>query len=540
MNELFEKLQHLDLLIPVMLYAETHYKFPFIPSRLWKKEPEIIADVPHRLEPDADLPVLLLVKDAHLYPVKLIEVTAILINKTQRYILLQHTFQHFTLETAYWDKIFALKVPQNISGETYVDVRIKYAIKNKIKTVHNDNYRISEHRPFRVFIDPDPLPGTEECRFGDLHYHSHYTNDQVEFGASLPATVEIAKAMGLSFFAVTDHSYDLDDTVDNYLKNDPQHPKWHRMHRRVEGINKNEKTFVIIPGEELSVGNHKNKNVHILIFNEKKFFPGSGDGAERWFKTQPELSIKNTLNLLSSKALVFAAHPEIKPPLLQQLLIRRGKWSVEDYQHKRLDGLQVWNSEKDRYFSQGIKKWILLLLGNYRLSIIAGNDAHGNFGRFRQIGFPFFTLRENNKEIFAKARTGILKIPGVESNNLLKLLKEGRTIITDGPFGRLQLTGESKRIYILGDICRESIQNVQIKALSTQLFGWLAKIKLYIGDIENRIERMVEIDASGNKTETQIENLPFPRKGYIRMDIFTETKCRCLTNPIYIDRSSKV
>ena len=34
-----------------LLYAETHYSFKGIYSRLKKKEPEIIADLPHRIDP---------------------------------------------------------------------------------------------------------------------------------------------------------------------------------------------------------------------------------------------------------------------------------------------------------------------------------------------------------------------------------------------------------------------------------------------------------------------------------------------------------
>ena len=57
-----------------LLYAETHYRFKYFFSFLRKDEPEILADIPHRLEPDAALPVLLLIKDSNLYPIELIRV----------------------------------------------------------------------------------------------------------------------------------------------------------------------------------------------------------------------------------------------------------------------------------------------------------------------------------------------------------------------------------------------------------------------------------------------------------------------------------
>ncbi|MCH6560272.1 hypothetical protein IH799_07965, partial [candidate division KSB1 bacterium] len=54
-----------------LLYAETHYSFKGIYSRLKKMEPEIIADVPHRIKRGHPIPVLLLIKDAHQYPIEL-------------------------------------------------------------------------------------------------------------------------------------------------------------------------------------------------------------------------------------------------------------------------------------------------------------------------------------------------------------------------------------------------------------------------------------------------------------------------------------
>ena len=53
-----------------VLYAETHYRvIPGIWSRLFRREPEIITDTVWRLDFGHKLPVLLLVKDAHLFPV---------------------------------------------------------------------------------------------------------------------------------------------------------------------------------------------------------------------------------------------------------------------------------------------------------------------------------------------------------------------------------------------------------------------------------------------------------------------------------------
>ena len=60
----------ISLAIPLFfLYTEIHYRFPFIFSRYFLKEPEILADIPHRINPNNKLPIMLLIKDADKYPV---------------------------------------------------------------------------------------------------------------------------------------------------------------------------------------------------------------------------------------------------------------------------------------------------------------------------------------------------------------------------------------------------------------------------------------------------------------------------------------
>ena len=59
---------------PFLLYAELHPRlFPF-PNILNRRFPEILADAPSRINRNSKLPILVLVKDSHLYPVELISV----------------------------------------------------------------------------------------------------------------------------------------------------------------------------------------------------------------------------------------------------------------------------------------------------------------------------------------------------------------------------------------------------------------------------------------------------------------------------------
>ena len=49
----------------VFLYAELHFRFKWSGSRYFQNEPEILADLPIRIEPNMDIPILIIIKDSH-------------------------------------------------------------------------------------------------------------------------------------------------------------------------------------------------------------------------------------------------------------------------------------------------------------------------------------------------------------------------------------------------------------------------------------------------------------------------------------------
>jgi len=530
-------------LIFIFLYAEIHYRIPGLFSRYFRKEPEIIADIPHRLDPEQPLPILILIKDAHLFPVILLQITAVLYHDNQQFEILKNNPGNLLIDKSLWYKLFNVNLPELSKNSARIDVIISYEINGKIKTIHNDNYALTTQHPFEIIIDRDPLPGKENWYFGDLHYHSFYSNDQVEFGAPLDVTKQIAKTMGIDFFAVTDHSYDLDDFPDNYLQNDPLLSKWFIMWDTVTTINKEEKSFIIIPGEELSAGNVKNQNIHFLLLNNHDFFHGSGDSAEKWFRIKPEWQIHNVIPKLRATGLAIAAHPETNPPLLQRFLINRGKWLEKDYMVKGLHGIQMWNGVKNHFLKRGIKKWVMLLLKGKRLSLFAGNDAHGNFNRFRQLGTPFLTMRENTHEIFAKARTGVYIEKDFSLNNLVDSIRNGRVIVTDGPFAEILIKNNSGAKSKIGDCYPEKSGSVQITAKSSPTFGFFKSIELFAGDITRRKESKIytftpETERFNFNLDIKTDNLP--DKGYIRLMAVSEKKniaYHCFTNPVYIEHN---
>jgi len=529
------------LLFPIFLYAEIHYRFKYFISLLKTREPEIVTDVPHRLEPNRPLPILLYVKDAHVYPITLHRVQAEIRTgqSAKRYELLS---EHQSINEKHWWRVFDADVG-DLSGWVEVVVMIDIEANGKRKVVQIDNYRTSSHAPFQVYLSKEPLPRFTGLYFGDAHTHSSYTDDQVEFGAPLSAARQLSRAMGLSFFCTTDHSYDLDDRVDDYLQNDPSLPKWKALQDEVTQLNSEGVPFVIVRGEETTVRNRDGRNVHLLIYGNRRFIPGSGDGAERWFQTRSEHDIKEAIQLKEADALAVAAHVLEPVPLLQRLFLGRGNWSEQDLRHDGLCGLQFANGSWGTGFDRGYELWIKLLLQGRRIVAVAGNDAHGNFNRFRQIGLPFFSIRESNEQIFGRMRTGVFLQKIISEASILDGLRAGATIVTDGPVIHLRAINELKETASVGQEIQGKEWTLMIDVVSSVEFGSVESIRCYRGVVGESRESLIVNEHPPSGTRRWKVNVQLLPRGtsYVRAEVRTRSAESydghshfCITNALWL------
>jgi len=518
-----------SILFP-FLYAETHYRFKYFFSWLKKAEPEIIADIPSRIQKGKQLPILLIVKDADKYNVEILEIE---IKDKNNKLFYQEINKK--LIQSYFDEIFFIDSSKLEVGKHYLDIRIKYKIKDKIKTCKNDNHRGTKHMPLPVYISDDPIPKIDNCIFGETHSHTNYTSDQLEFGASLSSTSILSESMGLNFFCATDHSYDLDDEENNYLKNDKNLPKWKKILNEVDLVNKQQNNFKIIGGEEASLHNHKNKNIHCLIYNSNKFYPGNGDSGEKWLHPFSELTIEDVLSDANEDALVFAAHPVEPVPFLQKILIRRDNWHDEDCRNPRLNGLQFANGGPNKYFEQGKKLWIKLLLEGNKLTGLAGNDAHGNFARYRQVSFPFIKMKENYFHLFGVWRTGVyLDSNEIKTDSILSSIRNGNCILTNGPALQFQAHSNGK-LNPMGSIC-EKINGLNIKVKCSEEFGKIKNVSIFQGIIGKKTERILlqkNLEELVYDFDLEFKLKDKSKNGYYRCEVKTDLDKLVLSNPIW-------
>ncbi|MDP2884909.1 MAG: CehA/McbA family metallohydrolase [Ignavibacteria bacterium] len=528
-------------ILPLLLYAETHYRFPYCFSFLSKSEPELIADAPHRLEPNRSLPVLILVKDAHLYPCTLRQVS-IEVRQEQRIIQRgEHLDQPIELDQKFFWHIIHLDLSSR-RGWVELDVRMTLERNGKSKSYHNDNYRTSTHHPLRVFLATDPLPRFPDLHLGDPHTHSNFTDDQVEFGVPLAPACELARALGLSYFCVTDHSYDLDDHVHSYLANDPDLAKWQTFQSEVDRLGSELRDFAVVRGEEVSCRNSIGRNVHLLLFGQREFIHGSGDGAERWLRTRSEYSVPEVLRLKSGASAAYAAHAKEPVPFLQRLLLGRGIWTDQDLGVDGMTGLQMLNGMLDEGFHEGYRSWIKQLLNGKRLLVIAGNDAHGNFNRVRQIGIPFAAIREDIHQIFGRMRTGVFVNETVSEETVTKALQSGNSIATDGPVVRAFIGGSSGHRSGFGESANSSGIDLELEVHSSSEFGEITSIHIMIGKTGDTSERTAfRFEGKQGFISQKQVSLKEATASYVRIEAWTSEDNPfdrrphfCFTNPIWV------
>ncbi len=520
------------LIIPMIFgYLELHYRFPLFPfSRYFRREPEILVDTPHRINPGQKLPLVIIIKDANKFPVQLLSVSITIRSDSGNQI--QHEIDYNRLINQFWFEDCRELDLGDLIGPIAITAKIDYSINGRRKSIVNHNVATSRPFPLLTYASDNPIPGSQNYWWGDLHYHSNYTEDFVEFGASLSATKTAARALGLDFVAITDHSYDLDNEWGQWTKNDPKLKKWELSRAEIQSQNEKDPPL-LIPSEEVTVRNSKDRNVHLLVFNYAQFIPGSGDGAEKWFHHYSEQNIPDTLTQLDNNTLAIAAHPFAHTALLQWLLINRGAWETTDINHDELNGLQIING----YIQQRhVDRWVHHLLKGKHHFIYAGNDAHGNFNHFHQIKIPMLSTVHHQDQILGKWRTGVIKKGKLNLDNIMLQLRRGRCIVSNGPALDLQFESDDRQ-FTIGDEIHPSTGALKLISSSSTEFGALKNLTVYYG-ITGQVSEKILFSNSWQFNEYDsniiVEDITCDLPGYLRAELTTNTDRRCLTNPIWI------
>jgi hypothetical protein len=348
-----------------------------------KNQPEFWADIPWRIEPDQEaLPLLFLVRDTNITSPAKGPWRLDVLKVEQR------------APDGSWDTLLTFlpaDLPKVDSTGNFQLRTWTYSTKVPLTGIQAANpgntlhFRVVFHGSFFPYDKPaqieihletliakHALPQSRAASknqprhwfYGDTHYHSIYTNDIKEIGNPIPETSTAAKAIGLDWLVITDHSCDLDDV-------DPDVSplrRWDRLKTELTSPEISNEKFRCIQGEEITLVSGGENYVHMLAFGgmenmvEGAFLPDEGGFMTEVFhesikkllqkvartggysdkETQRLFgkvhSFEDVLTMLPKQALIFAARPfqiaQPPPP---------GIWTTENLYHPRLTGFEFWN-----------------------------------------------------------------------------------------------------------------------------------------------------------------------------------------------------
>lgn len=515
--------------LPSLPYAETHYKFKLPWSPLFRPWPEVFLDGPSFCIPERIPPFYLVLKDADYFPVKVLEVDLVLQGEAGK--IRQQTLQ---MELRCEENLSFIPLSIDFSAFEGEEIAItaKITVENKAgkrRTFLNSNFPGITPSPLRVRLLKAFLPYPEGWYAGEMHCHSDYSNDPVEYGAPLEVLQQAGASLGMGFVLCTDHSYDFYYHKTRYMEPTDPHDNFRNYRSEAERLNQAVREGfglpVILAGEEVSCGNHRGENVHLLVAGHKDFLPGHGDGGRRWLNNKPDLSVGEVLERLGDTP-CFAAHPRAGIGAVERFIFRRGMWHEPDLSPKGaarsdargVNGLQFWNGHRGDDFQAGRAFWVQQLLAGKRLFPIGANDAHGDLNRNIGVKTPLFSLYENRRHVFGHVRT-VVRSGRKSVEDIQAGLRQGHIVCTDGPFLSLG--------------CEEG--TLLASARSSEDYGGLEKIALFAGRKGGTAETLVkEWDLEKGPLDfSEFAALPAGAT-YVRAEARTSSKRFALTSPLFL------
>ena len=433
-------------------YAETHFKFKLPWSFLYRPWPEIIVDAPFQFVKGSKPALWIVVRDGDHFPVTLEKIDVELVRTTGENTEAANTESTETIsrtldiEANEAFGFYRVELGELPAGTYKATATICVRHDGKKKRFARWNLPGLKPAPLRFQVLAEELPKPNGYAFGEMHCHTHYSSDHVEYGATPEVMQQAAKAVGLDFVNFTDHAYDFAFTDEDYTK-EAETPvtKFQRLKEEIANL---PRSPLLLAGEEVSAGNSKGENVHMTVLGPEGYLPGIGDCGRYWLDNKPTRRIDQILDMTTAPC--FAAHPWQQMSALERFIFRRGYWHSEDLQMDRphsIRGIQFWNGIRDEGFTLGRDWWIEELGKEHYLLPIAGNDAHGDLNDTTSVALPLISLRHSREHVFGKVRTAIYVGPDGEAassgktascqqlscEGLQKAFLGDNCFITDGP-----------------------------------------------------------------------------------------------------------
>ncbi|MBN1761248.1 MAG: hypothetical protein JW863_23185 [Chitinispirillaceae bacterium] len=215
--------------------------------------------------------------------------------------------------------------------------------------------------------------------------------------------------------------------------------------------------------------------------------------------------------------------------MLQRLFLNRGEWSEVDLQNE-IDGIQALNSGFSQAWKRAKILWLKMLTDARKVPLLAGNDAHGDFNRYRAVQTPFLSIYENFQRFMGYGKTGIYGT-GNSAGEIFQKIKDGATFISTGPYISINYS-ESHGDYAVGNQnTGKSGSRLFVHSVSTLEFGRLHTLSVFYGysSSPEKLLFATEFDAEMYENVSPIDGVPLLSASYIRAEITT----RCGNGDIF-------
>jgi len=433
-------------------------------------------------------------------------------------------------------------------------------------------------KTLKIRIAGTGFPKAAGWFYGDTHVHSGFTDNLYEFGAGVGVLARGAKAMGLDWLTITDHSCDFDAAGKKFLAQRDSIAKY------------NTADFKMIQGEEVTVDFNNDDNspddkIHYLVY-QQNFVRGPENPLAQTADTSDRLT--SLASALAQTAVCgYAAHPfDNTENFFTQISIGNLRgwqdnhfiqalanpafkgfelYNERDFYSKKVDDYDMnpfpfnQNSSDNRAAHQntlytGISKWQQLLNGNLqplrKIFISGGSDAHGDMNYVTSQGI---TKIEANDNALGKARTAVYCPAGI---NPVEALTNGNSIITDGPFAAFHIDFNGNNLPENSDAVIGNQKNITLNQIyggsvkfnlnfinTAEFGGNIQSLKLYINDKQLELLGRFGLTSSLNGTV----NLPLhevlttagftPQNGqtfFMRLEAKAADYFVCFTNPVWL------
>jgi len=543
---------------------------------------DFIADAPWRVQSETTkIPIIVTIKDADQWNCQLKKITIKNVNNSNTiYSYIPPSPGYITITKPRWEKIFQDKSAYDlgIPSGNYLSIKVEM-ITSDWPYIIEDTFI----QRLRIFISDGKFPTFDYWYHGDTHFHSEFTDNVYEFGASMNAISRATSAMGLDWLTITDHSCDFDSggIIFNHLQ---------------DSLNKYNpvSSCQLICGEEITLDNNNtnedpDEKIHFLVY-PNNFIRGPENIVSGITPTRDASHILTTLSKALSKlsaGFAYAAHPS---DAITSPIGNIKQWSASNYTiafaNIRFIGLESWN-EKIMLKTDGLNTmninpfpWQVSNFNNYKsmlasainlwqskltsnlsplrkIFLSGGSDAHGDFNYSTSNAGTTISASDN---AIAKIRT-VAYCPnsmGTTNENLLQAFSNGNTIVTDGPvlIFNIDINGDGiidSRDAVIGDhnICSKNLIDsgkigIQIKWKNTIEFGGNIKsMKLFYNT--NSYELIGKFGITESKEGEAIVSLKAIRDefnisyitqqfSFFRLEAYTlGDTFRCYTNPVWLN-----